>query len=129
MEFPPACPEIPVADLAAGLAHYRDTFGFTVDWADEALGLAGLSRGAALLFMANAAFRSGRGTAGPVLTWLNLANRGEVDALHAEWAAAGAVIEAPPTAYAHKLYEFVARDPDGNCFRVFYDFGWEEAAS
>jgi hypothetical protein len=25
-----------------------------------------------------------------------------------------------------KLYEFFAQDIDGNYFRVFYDFAWEE---
>ena len=26
----------------------------------------------------------------------------------------------------NKLYEFFAQDIDGNYFRVFYDFAWEE---
>ncbi len=128
MQFPPVCPEIPVTDLKRALDYYRDRLGFTIDWSDEQLGLAGLSRGAARMFMANAEYRSGAGAGagGPVLLWLNLANRAEVDALHGEWAAAGARIVAPPEAMPFKLYEFHARDIDGNGFRVFYDFGWEE---
>ena len=31
MNFPAACPEVPVADLAAALAWYRDRLGFTID--------------------------------------------------------------------------------------------------
>ena len=126
MRFPQACPEVPVSDLAAGLAYYRDQLGFVVDWSDEGLGLAGLSRGEARIFMANASYRSWFGTQGPTLVWINLNDRGAVDALHAEWAAAGAAIAAPPEAKPHKLYEVLARDPDDNILRVFYDFGWEK---
>jgi predicted lactoylglutathione lyase len=126
MDFPAACPEIPVSDLPAALAWYRDRMGFTIDWADEALGLAGASRGATRIFLSNAAYRAHLGNAGPILLWLNLGSRAEIDALHAEWAGAGVSIDGPPRAQPHKLYEFFARDPDGNCWRVFYDFAWEE---
>jgi uncharacterized glyoxalase superfamily protein PhnB len=126
MTFPPACPEIPVANLTAALVHYRNRLGFTVDWSDEDIGLAGLSRGEARLFMASEDYRSGLGNAGPILLWINLNSRDEVDALHAEWAAAGADIAAAPEARPYKLYEFIARDLDGNLLRVFYDFGSEE---
>jgi hypothetical protein len=40
--------------------------------------------------------------------------------------AAGARIADPPEAKPYKLYEFFAQDIDGNYFRVFYDFAWEE---
>jgi uncharacterized glyoxalase superfamily protein PhnB len=128
MQSPPACPEIPVAELAPALAYWRDRLGFTIDWAVDEMGLAGLSREDSRLFMGDAKFRAGLGTAGPVVIWLNLANRDEVDALHREWADAGAEIVAPPGPRPYKLYEFLARDPDGNLLRVFYDFGWEERA-
>jgi catechol 2,3-dioxygenase-like lactoylglutathione lyase family enzyme len=126
MDFPVACPEIPVSDLPAALAYYRDSLGFTIDWADEALGLAGISRGATRAFMTNAPYRAQLANRPPLVLWLNLANRSEVDALHAEWAGAGARIDAPPAAQPWKLYEFFAADPDGNRFRVFYDFAWED---
>jgi len=128
MQFPSVCPEVPVASLAPALAYYRDQLGFTVDWSDEQLGLAGLSRGDTRMFMGAAHYRSHFGAQGPIVLWLNLSSRAEVDALHAQWVAAGAKIAAPPAARAHKLYEFFANDIDGNLFRVFYDFGWEERA-
>jgi uncharacterized glyoxalase superfamily protein PhnB len=127
--FPPPCSEIPVAALAPALAYYRAQLGFTVDWADEALGLAGLSRGDARIFMADAGYRAGLGNQAPLVLWLNLASREEVDGLHGEWAAAGARIAAPPQAQPYRLYEFFAHDLDGNVLRVFYDFGWEEDAA
>lgn len=127
MDFPSACPEIPVSDLDAALSYYRDRLGFNIDWSARDIGLAGLSRGATRLFMTTAGYRAAIGNRGPVLLWINLANREEVDALHAEWTAAGARIVDPPEAHDYnKLYEFFAEDIDGNHFRIFYDFAWEE---
>lgn len=126
MRFPSICPEIPVTELAPALLYYRDRLGFAVDWSDEQLGLAGLSRGDTRIFLSAAAFRSTLGNQVPIVLWLNLSNRAEIDALHEHWRGAGADILAPPQAQPYKLYEFFARDPDGNVFRVFYDFGWEE---
>ena len=127
MLFPPVCPEIPVTDLADAVTYYRDQLGFTIDWADEdPEGLAGLSRGDARLFMTSPSMRSYPAFRGPAVVWLNLSNRAEIDALHDEWAQAGALILTPPQAKPYKLYEFFAKDRDGNCFRVFYDFRWED---
>jgi catechol 2,3-dioxygenase-like lactoylglutathione lyase family enzyme len=120
--FPAACPEIPVADLTASLEEYRDRFGFTIDWSDPELGLGQASRGASRFFFAAPHFRTG----GAVRLWINLDNRAEVDALHAEWTDAGVEMDGPPTPKDYKLYEFTARDAYGNLLRVFYDFGWEE---
>jgi uncharacterized glyoxalase superfamily protein PhnB len=124
--FPPACPEIPVAELGPALAYYRDCLGFTVDWCVEELGLAGLSQGESRLFMGSAAYRSAQPNKGPVVVWLNLASRAEIDELYARWSAAGARIAEPPEAKPWNLYEFYAVDLDGNNLRAFYDFGSEE---
>jgi predicted lactoylglutathione lyase len=78
------------------------------------------------MFMSTAEYRSVLGVQGPIVLWLNLSNRAEVDALHEQWATAGARIADLPEAKPSKLYEFYAQDIDGNYFRVFYDFGWEE---
>jgi hypothetical protein len=37
----------------------------------------------------------------------------------------GAQIVARPESKPWNLHEFMARDLDGNLFRVFYDFAWE----
>jgi uncharacterized glyoxalase superfamily protein PhnB len=117
-----------VADLAAALAYYRDRLGFGIDWSEEGLGLACVSRGDSRLFMSNPEYRSALGARGPIILWINLSDRAEVDALYGEWAAAGARIADPPEAKPYKLYEFFAEDMDGNHLRVFYDFAWEEAS-
>lgn len=127
MRFPAACPEIPVRSLTEALAYYQDRLGFAVDWADETLGLAGLSQGDSRVFMASATYRAPHGARGPIALWLNLASRQDVDALHERWSRAGAIIAARPEAKPYKLYEFFANDQDGNILRVFYDFAWEEA--
>ena len=114
MDLPAFCPEIPVSDLPAALAYYRDRLGLAVDWSDRELGLAGVSRGATRAFLSSAAYRDPLGNRPPVVLWLNLA---------------GAAIDAPPAAKPYKLYEFFARDPDGNRLRIFYDFAWEERAA
>ena len=56
------------------------------------------------------------------MIWVNLDNKGEVDELYETWNAAGAKMISPPESKPWKLYEFTASDPDGNLFRVFYDF-------
>ena len=127
MKFPAACPEIPVGDLAPALAYYRDCLGFTIDRSDEELGLAGLSQGASRLFMGAAHYRIHLETGGrPIVIWLNLSSRAEVDELYARWTAAGAKLDLPPAAKPYKLYEFLAFDLDGNILPVFYDFAWEK---
>ena len=70
MQFPSVCPEIPVSSLTPALAYYRDQLGFNIDWSDEQLGLACLSRGDTRMFMTNAAYRSVLGIQGPIVLWL-----------------------------------------------------------
>ena len=129
LDFPGAVPEIPVDDLAAAAAYYKDNLGFTVDWSDEELGLAGLSKGNCRIFMANAAFRKGKGNVGPILVWLNLNSKDEVNDLYRLWSASHAELISEPESKLWGLHEFIAKDPDGNLFRVFYDFGTPEGGA
>jgi predicted lactoylglutathione lyase len=119
--FPGAVPEVPVERIAAAAAYYQ-RLGFALDWGDDALGLAGISRGDCRMFLASAAYRRARGNVGPALVWLNLDSREEVDALHREWSASGARILSAPESKPYGLHEFTAVDLDGNLFRVFHDF-------
>ena len=121
-DFPGAVPEIPVSDIEAAAAYYQDRMGFDIDWSDPNLGLAGISRGQCRMFLANASFREHRGNTSPVLVWLNLASKQEVDALHEAWTRSQARIVSRAESKPWKLHEFTAADLDGNLYRVFYDF-------
>lgn len=125
-DLPAAVPEISVTDLASAVAYYQLQLGFTLDWHEEALGLAGISSGRCRLFLANAQFRASYGNSGPTLTWLNLNSKREVDSLHRVWSANGARVLSEPESKSWGLHEFTAADPDGNLFRVFYDFATPE---
>lgn len=125
-EFPPAVPEIPVADLDAATAYYRDQLHFHVDWVAADISLAGISRDHSRLFLAGPAFRETRGNAAPMVIWLNMDSNAGVDALHATWSAAGAIITSTPESKPWGLHEFFAADPDGNQIRVFHDFATPE---
>lgn len=122
MKFPGAVPEIPAARVDKAAAYYVKSLGFTFDWGDEQGGIAGVSRGNCRLFITNRSFRQSHGNTGPMLFWLNLESKAEVDELFAEWKVAGAKIVSEPEDKPWKLREFIAADLDGNLIRVFYDF-------
>jgi catechol 2,3-dioxygenase-like lactoylglutathione lyase family enzyme len=119
-------PEIPVSDVTAATAYYRDNLGFTVDWVAGDIALAGISRDSCRLFLAGPLFRKERGNAGPALTWLNLSSIAEVNDLHQAWRATDAILLSAPESKPWGLREFTAADPDGNLFRVFYDYATPE---
>ena len=122
-EFPGAVPEIPVSKIDDAVRYYQNSLGFTLDWGDEDLGLAGISRGNCRIFLANSEFRKHYGNVGPTMTWLNLDSKEEVDELYREWSGTKAKLLSPPESKPWRLHEFTASDLDGNLFRVFYDFG------
>ena len=121
--FPAAIPEIPVSDIDTAVAYYERNLGFTRDWVEEDIGLAGVSRGDCRLFLASSEYRKGYGNVGPVLTWLNLDSNQDVDDLYRRWSASDAKLISPPESKPWGLHEFTAADPDGNLFRIFHDFG------
>ena len=121
-DLPAAVPEIPVSDITAAATYYRDNLSFTVDWVAADIDLAGISRDECRLFLAGPPFRNDRGNVSPVVTWLNLSSKAEVDDLHRAWRATKAILLSAPESKPWGLHEFTAADPDGNLFRVFYDF-------
>ena len=74
------------------------------------------------MFLTGADFRAQHGNASPVMIWLNLNSKEEVNEMYEKWSAAGAKLISPPESKPWKLHEFTASDLDGNLFRVFYDF-------
>jgi predicted lactoylglutathione lyase len=123
LEFPTAVPEIPVKDLAKAVPYYQKNLGFSLDWGGAEIGLAGFSRGRCRIFLADQEHRMECGNRGPVLTWLNLESNQQVDQLYRAWKATHAKLMSAPVSKPWGLHEFMARDLDGNLFRVFFDFG------
>jgi uncharacterized glyoxalase superfamily protein PhnB len=121
--FPSAVPEIRVSNVAEAAVYYEKCLGFCWDWGMEGIGQ--VSRGDCRLFLTDHGFRGEKDTGTPVVIWINLGSRAEVDALHESWSSAGARIAARPESKPWNLHEFTASDLDGNRLRVFYDFAWE----
>ena len=124
-DFPGAVPEIPVSNIDTAAEYYKNQLGFSLDWGGEDGGIAGISKGSCRMFLTNHAFREDYGNAAPVLVWLNLGSKQEVDNLYEAWSRCQARIVSPPKSKPWKLHEFTVADLDGNLFRVFYDFSWE----
>jgi len=125
-EFPSAVPEIPVKNINDAVTYYQSNLGFTLDWSENELGLAGISKGNCRMFLADEGFRKNYGNVGPTLTWLNLERKEEVDELYRAWSASNAKFMSAPESKPWGLHGFTATDLDGNLFRVFYDFATPE---
>ena len=121
-EFPAAVPEIPVTDMNAALEYYEHKLGFNIDWGGADGGIAGISKGDCRMFLTDRDFRAQHGNAPPVVIWLNLNSKQEVDELYEIWKSSEARLILTPESKPWKLHEFTASDLDGNLFRVFYDF-------
>jgi hypothetical protein len=121
--FPSAVPEIPVGDIKQAAVYYERCLGFHWDWGTDDIGQ--VTRGNCRLFLTSGAFREGESQTGPVVIWINLNSKAEVNTLHAEWSRSGTRIVSAPESKPWSLHEFTAADLDGNLLRVFYDFAWE----
>jgi predicted lactoylglutathione lyase len=124
-DFPAAVPEIPVSDISQAAEYYVKNLGFKIDWGGEDGGIAGISKGLCRLFLTNPSFREPYGNAGPLMIWLNLTSKAEVNELYQQWTKTQARIVSEPEEKPWKLLEFTAKDLDGNLIRVFYDFSRE----
>jgi uncharacterized glyoxalase superfamily protein PhnB len=121
--FPSAVPEVRVSNVAKAALYYEKCLGFHWDWGAEGIGQ--VSRGGCRIFLTDDSFRDDKGVGTPVVIWLNLDSRKEVDALYEAWKGSDARVLSPPESKPWNLHEFVAADLDGNLLRVFYDFAWE----
>ena len=123
--FPQAVPEIPVTSVDKAAEYYVKVLGFSFDWGHDDGGIGGISQGNCRMFLTNAPFRAVHGPNAPVIVWLNLDSKQDVDDLFERWREAGAQIVEPVEDKPWNLREFRVADPDGNQLRVFYDFNWE----
>jgi predicted lactoylglutathione lyase len=121
MTFPPAVPELPVGNIEAAGNAYVQQMGFSVDWVYEGY-LAGISRDATRLFLRRRTEHDAA-QCHSVTIWLNMASPADVDELYAVWKKSGVTIAEELHTAAYNLWEFTARDVDGNRLRVFYDLG------
>ncbi len=126
LEFPGAVPEIPVSDVDKAAAYYESNLGFSIDWGGENGGIAGISKGRCRMFLTNVAFREHYRNTGPVLVWLNLDSKEQVNQLYEIWSASQAKIVSPPESKSWGLHEFTVADLDRNLLRIFYDFASPE---
>jgi uncharacterized glyoxalase superfamily protein PhnB len=98
-------PELPLNDVAAGVSHYRDVLGFTVNYAQHDIAVMDRDR-VRLLLIARTHGHSGIGSA-----YVYVA---DADALHAELRAKGANVEGEPVSQPWGLREFRVIDLEGN---------------
>jgi len=120
--LPKAVPEIPVSSIEKAAEYYVRVLGFRFDWGNDQDGIGGISQGDCRMFLTNAAFRHHYGNEGPIVVWLNLGSKEEVDELFKRWRDAGARVLAEPQDMPWNLREFRIADLDTNQVRVFYDF-------
>jgi len=100
-----ALPALPLADVAAGVRHYRDVLGFHVNYAQADLGVMDRDR-ITLLLLARTPDQPAFGACSFYVR--------DADALHAELVARGARVEGPPVSQPWGLRAFRVRDLEGN---------------
>jgi predicted enzyme related to lactoylglutathione lyase len=110
-----AVPILGVRDLMASVDYYTRVLGFRKDWpegdpGEEDCDMAGFSRDSCALCLCQGECQGRPGA----WVWIGVA---DVDALHREYEASGAVIQRAP---AHSVWgrEMWVEDPDGNVLRV-----------
>jgi catechol 2,3-dioxygenase-like lactoylglutathione lyase family enzyme len=107
-----ALPHMPVGDVAAAVAYYRDVLGFSINYQQDDLGVMDRDRITLLLIprmlIPRTELQAGIGSA-----YVYVA---DADALHAELLAKGANIQGEPVSHPWGLRDFAIIDPDGNRF-------------
>jgi catechol 2,3-dioxygenase-like lactoylglutathione lyase family enzyme len=103
--FQQALPRLPLTNLVAGIAHYRDVLGFHVNYQDSNIGVMDRDRVTVLLFP-----RTERNQGvGEAYFYIENADR-----LCAELRANGADVRGDPVSFPWGLREFRVRDLEGN---------------
>jgi len=96
-------PSMPHRDVARGIAHYRDVLGFTINFAQENLGV--MDRDSVRVLIVK---RDDRGVGG-CYVYVR-----DIDQLHAELVAKGANVQETPVSHPWGLRDFSVRDDEGN---------------
>jgi catechol 2,3-dioxygenase-like lactoylglutathione lyase family enzyme len=98
-------PELPLDDVPAGVAYYRDVLGFEVNYQQHDLGVMDRDE-VRLLLIARTPRHTGIGSCSLYVA--------AVDALYAELADKGANVQGAPISHPWGLREFQVLDPEGN---------------
>lgn len=112
-KFEKIMPEFPLADVAAGVAHYREVLGFSVNFQME--GFAVMDRDDARILLITKTQQH----QGIASCYIYVA---DADALHAELTDRGANVEAAPVSRPWGLREFRVFDPEGNVLTLGQPF-------
>src|SRR6516165_752466 len=98
-------PELPLTDVPAGVAHYRDVLGFSVNYQQHDIGV--MDRDVVrLLLIARSERHTGIGSCYVYVR--------DADALHAELVAKGARVQGEPVSRPWGLRDFQILDLEGN---------------
>ena len=112
--FTAMTPILNVASVEASIEHYTSVLGFNKDWdwpaEEEDKTFASISNGEVHVFLAE----NSQG-ARPVWIYYNV---GDVDKLHEEYAAAGAVVSQEPVDRPWGAREMLVEDLDGHVLRI-----------
>lgn len=98
-------PGLPLSDVAAGVAHYRDVLGFHINYQQHDLGVMDRDD-VRILLIGRTERHKGIGSAYVYVE--------DADALHAELRAKGANVRGEPVSQPWGLREFRVLDPEGN---------------
>jgi predicted enzyme related to lactoylglutathione lyase len=98
-------PELPLTDVPAGVAYYRDVLGFTVNYAQHDIGVMDRDK-VRLLLVARTERHTGIGSC---YFYVH-----DADALHAELVSRGANVQGEPVSQPWGLREFKVLDLEGN---------------
>jgi predicted enzyme related to lactoylglutathione lyase len=98
-------PELPLDDVAAGIAYYRDLLGFAINYAQHDIGVMYRDE-VTVLLIARTERHTGIGSACVYID--------NADALYTEFVAKGAKVQGPPVSQPWGLRVFDVLDPEGN---------------
>src|SRR5687767_5923129 len=97
-------PELPLSDVAAGIAYFRDILGFGINYQQDDLGVMDRDE-VRVLLIARTDRHSGIGSAYVYVR--------DADALHAELRGSGALVRGEPVSHPWGLRDFRVLDPEG----------------
>ncbi len=110
---PPVIPQLPVVDVEASQAYYRDVLGFQIAWIAPDKSIGGVTRGETSIYFS----RKEKGFQTTV-QWMYAE---DVDTTYEEFKKAGAEIVSGLENMPYGTRQFTIRDTDGHRFHVYRD--------